>query len=396
MFFFYLNVQFQSLHNLTSSAKNNYDNILMNIKYNNTAQNNILLKQAILSSSSFIENSLKTSKESYLDLLTLEHIVNKFSFQKYYMEIMGIMTPDIEGIIRTIENKLIEIINTKFLSSYNNKDFEIITRCLRLYNNLGAKKVAYETYRIHVIKPYLGEVLTEKQLEKFNQDLARVYDEVFGFIDKEMNIINQIIEDNPDLKSYNFMFDSFWKEFDRQSRLGLPYITAPGNPELFRKRFSCTFQAILKIAEKCGNINLVKEDDTFQEHLKRFNLPVYFEIQYQKIAGEFESEFLIERHKMYASKNHLCCKLTPTIALYVGISKCFQDDVYIDQLADQFLKLALMLLSRYLKWFNLYLQVSYRSFIIILFQHFVIFRSRHFRQLWHGNLLSWMLFMILL
>lgn len=316
------------------------------------------MKQGILSSSCYIENSLRGSKELVPDLLTLEHVVNKFSFQKYYMEVLGIITPDIEGTVNTIESKLIEIINNSFLWSLNNKNVEILTRCLRLYNNLDNKNVAYEIYRIHIIKPNLETILTEQKLEKLNQDLTSIYEEVFNFIDKEMYIINQIVKDNPDFKSFNFMLYSLWKEFDRQSRLGLPYITAPGNPELFRKRFTCTFQTLKRIANHCGNNNLVKDDDTFQEHLKRFNLPVYFEIQYQKIAGEFENAFLMEKDKMYAGPNHLTCKLRLTLAVYVGISKCFQDDVYIDQLADQFLKLALMLLSRYLKWYSQYLQVK--------------------------------------
>lgn len=274
------------------------------------------------------------------------------------MQVLNIISPDIEEIVNTIENQLMEIINDNFLQAFHKKDVAALTRSLRLYNNLDGRNVAHETFRIHIIKPYLENVFTEKKLEKSNQDLDKIYEEVLSFINKEIDIINRIIDDNPDFKVYNFMLHGFWKEFDRQSRLGLPYITAPGNPELFRKRFSSTFQTLQEIAEKCGNVNLIREDETFQEHLKRFNLPVYFEIQYQKIAGAFESDFLIDKDKMYAPQNYLHAKLKPTIALYVNISRCFEDDVYIDQLADQFIKLSLMLLSRYLKWYISHIQVG--------------------------------------
>lgn len=357
-------VYFQSLYTLTNNAEKSYDSHLRNMKKNNTNQTNVQLKQEILASSFYIENLLRSSGENAYDLVAIEHLVNKFSFQKYYMEVLDIISPEIQEIIDKVEKKLIEIINNNFLQSFRTKNLDLLQRCLRLYCNLGKQGIGYDTFRTHIIKPYLERVLNEKNLEKCNQDLDKIYEDVLAFITKEVDVINKIIEDNEDLKSYNFMLHSFWKEFDRQSRLGLPYITAPGNPELFRKRFRSSFNTLEKIAFKCGNANLIRYDETFQEHLKRFNLPVYFEIEYQKIASEFESEILVEKDKISASNNYLHCKFKPTLALYMGVSQCFNEDVYIDQLSDQFLKLSLMLLSRYLKWFEQHLQVGY--FILII------------------------------
>lgn len=306
-------------------------------------------------SSVHIENFLKICQEASPDLLALEHIISKFSFQKYYMQVLNIITPDIQEIITKTESRLINIVNAMFLQSFATKDINILKKCLQFYNNLDKQNIAHETLKIHIIKPYLEGVLTEKSLEQHNQNLDEIYSDILTFTENVLDPINKIIWDNPDLKSYNFMLHSFWKEFDRQSRLGLPYITAPGNPELFKKRFNSTFQMVQNIASKCGCQSLFRTDETFREHLKRFNLPVYFEIQYQKIASGFEADIMNDSNEIYATQNSLSCKLKSTFALYVGIRQCFHKDVYIDQLGDQFLKLSLMLLSRYLN--NLIYQV---------------------------------------
>lgn len=332
--------------------------MLEELKNNNNMQNHIHLNLALIASSAYIDKLLKESHESLQDLLMLERIVNKFSFQKTYVEVLGILTPNMQEMVNFIEDKLIKIVDEKFLDSFKKQDVDILTRCLRMYFNLNKQKEAQETFRKNIVTPYLKQVFTESNLDRLNPDVDKIYSQVLYFVNEKMRILLTVIEENPDLKTYNFTMNSFWKEFDKQSRIGLPYITAPGNPELFQKRFKSTWTTLKIIAEKCGNVNLLTEDGTFQEHIKRFNLPVYFEICYQKITGNFEGDLLLEKTNVYATPNELSCKLQPTLSLWLAISHCFSEDVYIDQLADQFLKLSMMLLSRYLGWYKLILKVS--------------------------------------
>ncbi|KAJ8923751.1 hypothetical protein NQ315_010332 [Exocentrus adspersus] len=271
------------------------------------------------------------------------------------MDELGVLSKDAEGIVKNIENKLLEMVNKRFLDAFKTGDQEILTRCLRMYDNLKKQDEAQKTFQVNVVRPALSQWFNERNLEKSHQDVNQIYEEVLIFMNTKMNVLFEILAENPELKCYNFTLNSFWKEFDKLSREGLPYITAPGNPELFQKRYKSTWTTLLKIARKCGSEDLLQEDDTFQDHLKRFNLPVYFEIRYQQIAGGFETDIL-NNTDVYASNNELSCKLKNTITLWKAVRRCYDEHVYLDQLADQFLKLSLMLLSRYLRWFQTTLQ----------------------------------------
>lgn len=156
-----------------------------------------------------------------------------------------------------------------------------------------------------------------------------------------------------ELKSFNFILESYWVEVDNLSREGLPYITAPGNPELFQKRFKQTWDFLTQISKKCGNKNIIYTNASFQSHIKRFNLPVYFEIRFQQIAGAFESEAIIKsNYQEQVDENSLNCALKVTFALYKALLRTFDSTVFIDNLSDQFLRLSMLLLSRYLRWFD--------------------------------------------
>ncbi|KAG5899714.1 hypothetical protein JTB14_030105 [Gonioctena quinquepunctata] len=356
-----LREEIMALYKLIESAEKSYKEMLEDVKDNNIKKNNLNLKLGIISSSVYIDKMLRSSADSFEDLIILERVVTKYSFERNYMNELGIITNDIEDIIKNIENKLVHMVNENFLKSFRNEDTEILTRCLRMYDNLRKQEVALEMFRTQVVLPYLEKIFTESHFEKLHHNLDKIYEEVLYFMDTKMNIFFEILSANPDLSSYNFILCSFWKEFDRQSHQGLPYITAPGNPELFQKRFRSTWNVLLEIARRCGDENLVKENESFQEHLRRFNLPVYFEICYQKIAGNFENDTLIDKSEMYSSKNELSCKLKPTLALWTSVSQCYHENIYIDQLADQFLKLSMMLLSRYIKWFDTILKNGFET-----------------------------------
>ncbi|CAG9828552.1 unnamed protein product [Diabrotica balteata] len=349
--FFQLREEIMALNQLISNAEMSYGMLLNNIKDNNTSKNNLNLKLGVISCSVYIDKLLKNFAESFEDLIILERIVGKYSLQKSYVDELEIVTTDMQDIMVTVEDQLVKVINRKFLQAVEANDTEIVTRCLRMYDSLKKHNDAEDIYRRTVVRPYLQRLFSDNSVEKSNQNVDKIYENVLDFIDTNMKVLTTVVESNADLNVFNFIFNSFWKEFDKQSREGLPHITAPGNPEQFQKRYKSTYEVLLKISRKCKNEDLITQDESFTEHLKRFNLPVYLEIRYQKIASDFESALDMEPNEFYATKNEISCKLKPTLALWIAVSQCFDKDVYLDQLADQFIRLSMLLLSRYLKWF---------------------------------------------
>ncbi|CAG9759632.1 unnamed protein product [Ceutorhynchus assimilis] len=345
-----LKEEIRTLYELIKTATHGYEEILGNIKNNNSRQNHIYLKLGIINSSIYINSVIGTIEANPIEnLLTLERIVTKYSFQKIYLDELQLRTPDIEKNLKNVEGKLVSIINNCFIKSCKEQDQDIILRCLRMYIDLQKQEEAHQTFRKHIIRPAFQVLFTEKYLEECGYDLNKIYMEVKKILEKKVELLDSVVKVNIDLNSFNFVINSFWKEFDKQSREGLPHITAPGNPELFQKRFTHTYSLLKYIAEKANNEKLIK-DDSFQSHLKRFNLPVYFEIKFQQIAGNFEGDTInITFNQIAANKNDLGFKLKPSEILWNSLTTCFNEDVYIDHLANHFVRLSMMLLCRYIK-----------------------------------------------
>ncbi|XP_030755939.1 conserved oligomeric Golgi complex subunit 2 [Sitophilus oryzae] len=346
-----LSEEIKNLYELIKSVEGSFDSMMSEIKNNNLKQNHIHLKLGIVSSCLYVNLILEAvEKDLYKNLDTLERIVNKFSFQKVYLCELSLLTPEIQQISANVEEKLVANINKCLLSGLKDEDKDILLKCLRMYVNLQKEQEAYNTFQLNILRPELQPLFTQRYLERSGQDLEKIYSEVRAILHGKTDLLSEIIKENPELCSFNFILKSFWVEFDKQSTAGLSYITAPGNPELFQKRFISTFKLIKYIAEKSGNKDLVSKDESFQNNLKRFNLPVYFEIKFQQIAGNFESEiYNTSLNNIYLHNNDHFCTLKPSLALFKATQSCFHSNVYIDQLADQFIKLSLMLLSRYIK-----------------------------------------------
>lgn len=179
---------------------------------------------------------------------------------------------------------------------------------------------------------------------------------------------------NSDINGFNFVINSFWIEVNKQLCENLQNITAPGNPELFQRRFKDTWKFLREIVSIVGDSSLLKDDSSFETHLKRFNLSVYFEIRFQQIAGKFEAETIFDPIELLDSnlkdqrnENELF-SLKITNQLCSCIKQCFQEEVFLVQLADQFFRLMMLLVSRYLRWFEVFLNVCTIKLIGINFQ----------------------------
>ncbi|XP_050314006.1 conserved oligomeric Golgi complex subunit 2 [Anthonomus grandis grandis] len=368
-----LHEEVRTLHHVIDQAARSYEYMLNDIKKNNSKENHGYLQLNILNTSVHINTVIrhpirwdehfqlfaKLSGDKWKNFLTfpggrpmenfltLDRIVNQYSFQKLYLDQLGLMTPQIEKIVRNIETMLLQNINFSFITSFNTQYSDGLLRCLRMYSDLQKHDVAYETFQCIILRPSLRSVFV-----KYGEDgVIKAYEEIKkDILDNKVEELTKVIKNNQDLCCFNFVLESFWKEFDSQSREIYPNITAPGYPELFQRNFTGTYKLLAYISEKAGDKDLIKEDKSFQHHLKRFNLPVYFEIVFQQIAGKFESETLnLGINNYVAGNSNPSFRVRASVALWHAFKSCFHESIYIEQLADSFVKMSFMLLSRYIR-----------------------------------------------
>lgn len=159
---------------------------------------------------------------------------------------------------------------------------------------------------------------------------------------------------NPALEGFNFIINSYWLEVDKHLQETLHHYTAPGNPELFQKRYKAIWKYFQDIMSTCRRFNISYDVIPFENHVKSFNLAVYYEIRYQQISTRFESVL------MKTVKNAELCEMNSSESAFkLNISNeywtcselCFRSDIFVDQLIEHFFKLSMLLLSRLLYYF---------------------------------------------
>ncbi|KAL3290393.1 hypothetical protein HHI36_023734 [Cryptolaemus montrouzieri] len=316
-----LQEELKILHTLIENAEIEYRKTLDSKRMKEIERNQLLARLDFITITLYVDDIIKSvEKDPDGNTNDLEKAVHKFSFQKNYLSELGIV--EVSYVIMKTENKLLSLVHQQFLKGLGDKNEITITKCLDMYNNLDKQKEAEELYQIKIVRPVLSPIYTERCLDKFDQDVNKIYNKTLEFLNSDMKLLDDILQRNSHLKtSFNFILNSFWVEVDMQCRKGLPHITAPGNPELFQKRFVSTWNLVIDIAKKCGNENFIKTQPSIREHIRRFNLPVYFEIRFQQIASQFESDLMIEpdQSSILIGQNDFGFQLKITLDLYVAL-----------------------------------------------------------------------------
>lgn len=277
-----------------------------------------------------------------VDLLYLERAINAFSYEKQYFYLKNISVAQDET-VSLIENKLNTILDESFIKSVKNKDYDGIHLCLQMYINLHRLTEAQQIYREFFVRKSLQQIFNQKNFDMHSQQLSELYAQAISYISKEMDLIIKITKENEDLRCFNFVINSFWKETDALLKENLSNVTAPGNPELFHSRFKHTWNFICHILSMNGS--KLARVPSILDHIKRFNLPVYFEIRYQQIAGSLEREII---SNTTLNGNFKCENgvLKVTAAFWKCFEECFHEDIYIEHLTGNFVKLSQLVLSR--------------------------------------------------
>lgn len=339
--------EIHSLYNSINEAQISFKKHLQSVEQICCDKDLLSLKIGIINSSIYINNIIGFWEKDK-DITILERAINEYSFQFLYANALGFASDNSE--VFNTATKLIELLNKVFLNAFKLNNDDIILRCLRMYLNLNRQNEAEKCVKDNVVRPLLNVIFTQKNLDKSNQDINILYGQALEVLKNDMDLLMSILQKNRDMKGFNFVVNSFWSEIDKQLCDNLPNITAPGNPEQFQKRFKNTWQFLQQIID-LSEVNYTNEP-SFEVHMKRFNLSVYFEIRFQEIAAKFETKMLTECWNLIEDSPKSTFVLSISLALWNGIKSCFHDDIFLIQLADQFLKLMMLLVSRYIKWFE--------------------------------------------
>lgn len=257
---------------------------------------------------------------------------------------------------KDIGEKLTQKLNELLFQFWNDNDEENLLKTLITIASLDRVSETEILIRKRTVAPLLQDIVNEPALQKSKNGLQGIYQRILSLLEKELKLfltVTQHSKLNFLAKQYMFLVNCFWCEVESRLEVNLASIFAPGNPQIFYKRYSESMVFINKLEKYCTSeemIKSLKETIEFKSFQRRWNLPVYFQIRFQEIAGSYEASL----QKVPTLENNDGFVFRETHKCWRALQECWSDGIYIEALTHKFWKLSLQLLSRYATWINSY------------------------------------------
>ncbi|XP_067618665.1 conserved oligomeric Golgi complex subunit 2 [Eurosta solidaginis] len=234
---------------------------------------------------------------------------------------------------------------------------ELLERCLQIYITLNACDIAEQVFREDVVAPYMSVHISEHCLQNSPQGLSGIYGKILNFISLKMTDLLRLTHYTDKLKGFNFLVNSFWADVEMRLETYMSSIFAPGNSDVFYAKYKCTRDFLTKIEDLLAGPEAVKYFRTHKQTISfhsRWNLPVYFQICFQEIAGDFETtlEPLLKSDTIKSKVLNEPFQLATFNSANKAIERCWAEGVYLKEIFPKFFKLNLQILLRLIRWIS--------------------------------------------
>ncbi|KAG4065092.1 hypothetical protein HA402_007489 [Bradysia odoriphaga] len=255
--------------------------------------------------------------------------------------------------VEQLHRKLLNWLEAHFLQCLNTTNADQIERCLHIYATLSEYEAVESIYRQKVVSKHLQSIITEKSLQNSPQGLSGIYEQILAFAKSDLEQLMSLTRTNR-AKGFDFFLNSFWCETEQRLETHMSSIFAPGNPDLFYRKYNDTVDFLDRLEKLVGDSNEVSK---FRMHGQyklfqlRWNLPVYFQIRFQEIGGKLESACSNSVTKALVKPQN-GFRLLPFITGFQCIQSCWSEGIYIKQIFIRFYKLTLQIISRLSVWID--------------------------------------------
>uniref|UniRef100_A0A1B6FGJ3 Conserved oligomeric Golgi complex subunit 2 n=1 Tax=Cuerna arida TaxID=1464854 RepID=A0A1B6FGJ3_9HEMI len=292
-------------------------------------------------------SEMSSEKDFTLNCLQLERAAMEYNQLQFHVSrcSMYLSKTDSQN-LEEIRKNLYKFLDTQFVECQNKDKEDQLCRILGIYLSLGMSSQAEQSYRREKVSPAMRTLIHEEALASNPRGLSGLYDSLISFIDDEMKVLRiatQLSDKRCKVNGFDFVVNSYWPEVEERLELNLTSIYAPGNPDHFFMCYSDTLQFLNKLESRCDK-KVLREHPQYQSFMMRWNLPVYYQIRFQEIAGSVEAA--LEEYQSATGE----WKLAATAVVWASLLRCWADKVFISQLTHRFWKLNLQILGRYFTW----------------------------------------------
>ncbi|GAA5969864.1 hypothetical protein JCM11641_008068 [Rhodosporidiobolus odoratus] len=129
-------------------------------------------------------------------------------------------------------------------------------------------------------------------------------------------------------------------------------IFAAGRPTVFHQHYLLTVSFIARLETLCptlAHLDSLRSHPTYIALFKRFQLPVYFQLRFKEAVGAVERALEVGSASGGGKDGWV---MSESEAVYKALRRCWDDDVWLEELAGRFWRLSLQIISRYRTWLN--------------------------------------------
>ncbi|KAK4050873.1 hypothetical protein OIV83_003295 [Microbotryomycetes sp. JL201] len=305
-----------------------------------------------------------------------------------------------------LEQLLVHTLKTAQRGDGESKDSLI--SLLRTYSALSAVPIAEQIVRKTLVAPRVSELVTRAALTDTNGQasaptpcedsttfysysplsvsassstetiaLKALYERMLDFVTQDCGLVLQVAESllgpnvpTIDLTSstssldgvddvatrpkqqYFLLANVLWDEIGNRlmSELGST-IFAAGRPTIFHAHYTLTMQFLSRLENMCPSLaylEALRSHPTYTNFVKRFQLPVYFQLRLKELVTSVERAFEVGS----VSGGGSSFVMTESEAVLRALKMCWHEEVYLEELSGRFWRLTLQLLSRYRTWID--------------------------------------------
>ncbi|KAL0869347.1 hypothetical protein ABMA27_007601 [Loxostege sticticalis] len=306
-----------------------------------------------------LDNILKniTDKKKQEQIILADRAVMQYNQLKFSTsKCENLIKPEHKMLYNEVGGKLVQVLNELLFQFWNDNDEDNLLKTLIALASLDRVTETEMLIRKQAVAPLLQDIINESSLQRCREGLQGIYSRVLELLDTKLKLLLTVTQHSKLtflVKKFRFLVNCFWCEVESRIEVNLASIFAPGNPQIFYQRYNESILFIRKCEERCSAQEIVKlmhDTAEYKSFQRRWNLPVYFQIRFQEIAGSYEatlqnSPTTVNNDGFLLKETHSCWK---------AVQECWADGVYIEALAHKFWKLSLQLLSRYATWAEKY------------------------------------------
>lgn len=241
-----------------------------------------------------LDNILKniTDKKKQEQIILADRAVMQYNQLKFSTtKCENLIKPEHKMLYNEVGGKLVQVLNELLFQFWNDNDEDNLLKTLIALASLDRVTETEMLIRKQAVAPLLQDIINESSLQRCREGLQGIYSRVLELLDTKLKLLLTVTQHSKLtflVKKFRFLVNCFWCEVESRIEVNLASIFAPGNPQIFYQRYNESIQFIRKLEERCSAQEIVKlmhDTAEYKSFQRRWNLPVYFQIRFQEIAG---------------------------------------------------------------------------------------------------------------